>query len=325
MKKITLMLTLALSAMGMQAQNSYTFSAFTQPYTDLQTPTSINNGEVWDWDNFSEITMPFSFSIAGQQVNRFLFDDDYFAFITPNGSYEEEEGVYYLYSSTAYLQDRTYSTGTSTSPISYKVEGTAPNRILKLEVKNAGLENAVFADYEEDEFYLNVQIWLYEGTNTIEYRYGPNNVTDMTLVADGEEEGLLAAITDDYNAFVAYGNSVNPTYVEFTADTFPEEYITLDAWPANGTVYKFAADDIAGTPSFSAPVVSLYPNPASSVVNVSSNGFVSTQYTITNTMGAVISHGNLNSTDNAQVNIETLAGGMYFINVDGQHLKFIKR
>ena len=324
MKKITLLFAFAFSAIGMNAQNFYNFTASQATYADVTGGTSLNNNAVWDWEEFGPVNLPFTFTVAGHNVTSFLFAEDNFLLLAPGADYEtSDEGVYYIVPNNIYLQDRTFSTGTSTSPISYKVEGEVGSRILKLEVKNAGLEDAVDMGFSEDEFYLNYQVWLYEGTNTIEMRYGPHNITDVNAATDGD--GLVAGLVEeDSKVYFLSGNAAAPTYGEYTEDTLPGQ-LSLLPYPANGMVYKFTPAQVAGTPLFSAPVVSLYPNPASSMVNVSSNGFVSTQYTITNTIGAVISHGNLNSTDNAQVNIETLAGGMYFINVDGQHLKFIKR
>jgi hypothetical protein len=324
MKKITLLCSLLLSAAGMQAQNEYDFSTTQAAYADLQNATSINEGEVWDWDYFGEFAMPFEFSIAGEPVNRFLFEDDYFAFLTPGANYEEDdiEGVFLIYPTSIFIQDRTYSTNTSSTPISYKVDGTVGNRILKLEVKNAGAESASFIGFDEDDYYMNFQIWLYESDDTIEIRYGTSNIDQAFLTADGEP--LIVAVFGEVDGYILSGQSTSPTYGEYTEETF-EEGITLDAYPANGTVYKFTPHVVAGNDAFSKQALTVYPNPASSVLNLKTDNITATEYTISNIMGAVVGHDKISNPANAQINVQALQDGLYYIKVGDQSIKFIKK
>lgn len=319
-----MLLLLSLSALGIKAQNAYTLTTSQQTYADLENPISINNGQVWDWDAFSEITIPFEFKISGQTVNRFLFDDDYFAFITPDGNYNTDEGVAYVYSSVAYIQDRTYSTGTSSSPLSYKIEGTEGNRILKLEMKNVGNELATGLGFEEDHFYMNMQIWLYEADNVIEFRYGDHNITDITNIVDDEDFIYLAAIEIfDIDFVVLSGQSANPTYDEFTEQN-PPSTIAADTFPANGTVYKLDPNEVAGTNDFAVAAFRLYPNPASSVLNIQANNLTASEYTIYNTIGKVVGQNKINDSENIQINVQNLEKGLYFVKINNQYLKFIK-
>jgi hypothetical protein len=324
MKKITLLLLLSLSALGIKAQNAYTLTTSQQAYSDLEDPISINNGEVWDWDTFSEVTIPFEFKISGQTVNRFLFDDDYFAFITPEGNYEENDEVTYVYPSVAYIQDRTFSTGTSTSPLSYKIEGTEGSRILKLEMKNVGNELATEIGFTEDHFYMNMQIWLYEADNVIEFRYGDHNITDISNISDEEDFIYLSAI-ENFNGpiVVLSGQSTNPTYDEFTEQN-PPATIAADAFPANGTVYKLDPNEIAGINDLSTSAFRLYPNPASSVLNIQSNNLTASEYTIYNMIGKVVAQNKINDSENIQINVQNLEKGLYFVKLNDQYLKFIK-
>lgn len=323
MKKITLALVIALSSFGASAQNFYNFTKLQQPYADLQNAVSINNGDVWDYDDFSEVTLPFAFSVLGQPVDRFLFDDDGFVLLGTGVDYgNDDEGMYYIYPSSIYIQDRTYSTGVSTSPISYKLEGTAGNRILKLEVKNAGLEDADVYGYDENHFYMNSQVWLYEADKSIEIHYGTNNITDIDNLTDGD--GLFVGLTDDINfgAFV-YGAIDNPSYGEFNEDTLTDN-VVMEAYPADGTVYRFAPAQTAGLVGLKANAVSLYPNPATTVVNITSGNSLITNYTIIDTTGKTIITKNTPGTQSVNINVESLATGIYFIKVNNQHLKFIK-
>ena len=206
MKKI--ILSLLLLSVGLSyGQNFYNFTVSQSVYTDLTTPTSINNDQVWEEDEFGPFTIPFSFSIYGRTVDQFMFSYDDFMFLTPNANLVQDIGVFYNSVSGAFIQDRTVSE-TSTSAISYKTEGSAGDRILKLEVKNAGLENAVYHGHDEDHFYLSFQVWLYERGNIIEYRYGNHNITNLEVLDDE----VLVGFEDDLNGSVLTGNRNQPAY-----------------------------------------------------------------------------------------------------------------
>lgn len=322
MKKITL-LTILFAVFTVNAQNFYNFSEFQQDYQDLQEPISINNGQVWYWDTFSEVTMPFNFSVGGQPVDRFLFDDDNFVLLAPGVNYATTEtGVYYLAISSLWVQDRSYSTGVSTSPISYKVEGEDGNRILKLEVKNAGLEETLYLGISEDSFYVNYQVWVYEADQSIEFRYGEHNVTDTEYVTEGE--GILIGFGDNNQISLVSGNVESPVYAEYTEDTLPMDGYTLNAHPANGTVYRFTPSGTASVPGFALAKMELYPNPASSTLYLKSDTAFSS-YTVYDVTGKIILQNNNVGSDTVTINVEGIAPGVYFVKVNNQSFKFIKK
>ncbi|MDV6167967.1 T9SS type A sorting domain-containing protein [Flavobacterium sp. DG1-102-2] len=323
MKKITFLTLFCLAALGTNAQNFYNFTKSQAEYANLENSISINNGQVWDYDTFSTINIPFSFSIGGQTVNRFLFEDDYFAFAIPNGSFEAGNGIFYFYPSVALIQDRTYSTNVSTSPLSYKIEGETGNRILKLEIKNAGIEDAVNLGFNEDFFYINIQVWLYEADNTIEIRYGANNITDIAYVADPNDRLFAGIEESDTKIYVIYGENLDPTYGEFVEANLPDQ-LGADAFPSNGTVYRLAPTSVAGVPQFVTSTTRLYPNPASNVVNLKSDNVMVSEYAIYNILGKLVAESKITETNNAQINIESLEKGIYFVKANNHYLKFIK-
>src|SRR5690554_3756910 len=157
MKKITLLAVFIATSMTVSAQTQdfYLFSQSTGTYADLTNPTSVNNNTIWQNDYFGLFTSPFSLSAFGQTYNDFSFVDSGFALG------DVFTGDFAAFTpTTADAMDRTFSfSGASQSPISYEVSGTTGNRILKLEVKNAGLK-------EEEKIsltstlYLNFQVWF---------------------------------------------------------------------------------------------------------------------------------------------------------------------
>ncbi|NDI98693.1 T9SS type A sorting domain-containing protein [Flavobacterium sp. LaA7.5] len=322
MRKIMLFLATSVVAVITANAQNYYFAASQQNYSDLENPTSINNGEVWDYNIFNEVEIPFDFSVNGEIVSRFLFDDDFFVLLTPEADYfESEEGVYYISTSSIYMQDRTYSSGVSSSPISYTISGAEGNRILKLEIKNAGLELADDNGLDEDEYYLSYQVWLYEADNAIEFRYGDHNITNIEIATDGEP--LFAGFGNPYSVNIVYGNIFTPQYGEFTEDTLPLG-TTLSEYPSNGTVYRFAPAEVAGIPVVQKQTVSLYPNPATHTLTIKSDSYTEGVYTVTDITGKIIMQNSISS-GNTQVNVESLTSGMYFLNINDNHIKFLKK
>ena len=100
---------------------------------------------------------------------------------------------------------------------------------------------------------MNLQVWLHE-QGTIAFHYGPNNVTDVTMVQDDLQatgglfgnvdlntyEGIIFAAEGDPNdpAFLAYG--------DFASWAFGAQGWG-NAWPADGTQYIFNPVAVAGT------------------------------------------------------------------------------
>lgn len=320
MKKTILTLML-LSAGLSYGQDFYNFTRSQAVYADLATPTSLTNGQVWDFDEFGPINIPFDFSIKGQAVDRFYFDDDNFLFLTPNGDPDAETGLFYSYLSGAYIQDRTVSTGSSTSSINYKTEGEVGNRILKLEVKNAGLEMAIYNGYDEDQFYVSFQIWLYESDNAIEYRYGDHNITDLELLFGDVQVGF----DSDETLSILDGDNTQPTYLEYTIDNPPGDEFApnLDAFPATGTVYRFAPASTTGTKTFSKDAFVLYPNPAQAKLHIAKTNSEA-NYEVYTILGTKVLSGTVTAANDV-INVENLNKGMYLIKIGNAVQKFIKK
>jgi len=79
--------------------------------------------------------------------------------------------------------DRGFNTGTSLSPLSFRLDGQVGSQILKIEWNNVGFfEEATLQDF------MNFQLWLYEEGNIIEYRYGSNEINDPDSSFEGSSE-----------------------------------------------------------------------------------------------------------------------------------------
>jgi hypothetical protein len=160
--------------------------------------------------------------------------------------------------------------------ISYKVSGTTGSRIAKVEYRNVGF-------YEGDSTEnANFQIWLYEGSNKIEYHVGPSQVNANTLDLTAGGSVLLLGLAYDANLSdsvmmhtVQLKNAVNndTTIVADPSDFNLEQVMTLlygTTYPVNGSVFTFTPptdqpNSIADVPS---QIGGLHPNPVTDKITV---------------------------------------------------------
>lgn len=320
MKKITLLAGLLLTTITVSAQNYYNFTQSTATYADLGTPTNMNGNAAWMYDDFGPIASAFPVYVFGETFTSFGFEDDNFVLVKTLPAGEE---YVYVAPLSAYVQDRnTTGTGAGQSPISYKVEGTTGSRILKLELKNAGLEEE-FDTVGTTNLFLNYQVWFYEADKSIEFRFGPNNVTNIAMLnseATYWSIFLYEATNGDKSGAVT-GNTTTPTYGEYTDAT--QITTNLNALPAANTVYRFAVNPLAVKDQEKIEF-SMFPNPASDVLNLTFPEAVNKPYSVYDLMGREVLKGSLNNTAQAQINVSTLQKGSYILRIAGSTQKFIK-
>lgn len=318
MKKITLLAGLLLTTVTVSAQNYYNFTKSTATYADLTGATSMNNGVAWDTDAFGPVNAPFPIYIFGQTFSNFSYDDDFF--------YLEDTAATssaFMFPVTGYIMDRNFSlTGTSLTPISYKVDGTAGTRILKLEVKNAGLEGEAGTSSTSTMF-LNFQVWYYEADKSIEYRYGTSNVTNMAIYNEDGASSVYFGYEDTNNLKAGYidGTIANTIYAETTnPNAAPTD---LKALPAANTVYRFAVNPLAVKDQEKIEFT-MFPNPTNEVLNLTFPETVNKPYSVYDLMGREVLKGSLNNTTTTQINVGTLQKGSYVLRIAGSTQKFIK-
>lgn len=322
MKNITFLATLLLTSVCSFAQDAYTFSASQGTYTDLVSPTSMNTNQFWDYDMFGPITLPFSFSVFNTTFSHFMFSDDNF-FLIDSNSLDNILNYTILGTINAYIQDLDITENGSLSPISYKAEGTTGSRIFKMEVKNAGLEEEINEEEISNSF-LNYQIWLYEGTNKIEYHFGPNSVENLLYLSN--EDGiysLLGTLTPTFfKAVFLSGLSSNPTYSEITnQDSDPGNGLT--SLPANGQIYTFEIGTLA-TKNESEISFKLFPIPTENELNVSLTEIADYNYAVYDILGKKVISGEMKNTNEFSIDTSNLSSGSYLIKINNTIKKFIK-
>jgi hypothetical protein len=284
--------------------SDYSFSHSTGTYTNLTGAIQISNNELWD---DPEYVVP-----IGLNFNLFDVSTDQVYFGIGIGGLVSTEIIdgtadYLIIPFEADLVDRGAIAGISQSPISYKTEGAAGNRIFKLEWKNAGFYNE-WDIYETLNDYVNFQLWLYEATGDVEIHYGSSMITDA-FIDYGSETGAIIGLYDN-NLYYAYFLSGPPNNPELT-----EELAFLNGTPSDGTIYKFSkhvtgiknTDQILNS-------VNLYPNPAHAEITLESeNALNGAVLTLLNSSGQQVRQIANIAGQKFNFNRDNLPDGLYFV------------
>lgn len=294
---------------------NYYFEQFNHSYSNLSNPISVNNGEVWDDPDYI-IPIGFDFSIFNHTTDSFFFGEGL------GGSLLDAELENFIYATGADLADRGYNTNnTSSSPISYKVDGEIGKRILKIEWQNAG-----FYEDQNGEYYTNIQLWIYEGSDMIEIHYGPSNIEDSFYLW---EEDLCALLETDWETETATGYILEELEGEYqfsyqNVDDFFEPNTFTEA-PEDGTVFRFYPEYAIGIIEKETANIEIHPNPTSDFLSIKNDEKVEMNYKIISIDGRIISQGK-SSKQNMQIDLRSLDAGMYFFqqNTEAKSISFIK-
>jgi hypothetical protein len=202
----------------------YTFAMSSGTYSDLTGTTSLNQSLTWDDPEYT-VNLPFSFPFWGKPINTIYVGDGYIAL---NQDWDTIIAVYFTD-----LIDRGFITGTSVSPISYKVEAVGGTQVFKLEWKNVGFYDEMDM-FSTLDWYASVQLWLYE-SGKWEVRTGASSIAQPTVAFWGEN-GPAIGFGDETNNFWLTGMATAPSLVK---NTLPILFPFLSSIPANGAIYTF--------------------------------------------------------------------------------------
>lgn len=338
MKKLLFTLfIIAGSILTVQAQ-SYRFQQLEQPYISLTEATNLNTVS-WFYNTFT-IPLPFKISVFGDEIKNLDISNG----ILYADSKNIEKRQYQLFAQSAELLDPGYIFTIGVGPdtpsesfLKYKVEGVAGSRILKIEVPNAANGNEYFLQ-ETKKMRINFQIWFYENSERIEYRYGTNSITDFKqFFNDGSIDSTLTpsfyvmiAKTDLginelgleesqlVEVYYLSGTAENPT-----ANLSEQELGTLTTYPSSGTVYQFNNANL-GIDKNTKKITALYPNPTTDFLNISlENDNSKVDYTIFDIVGKIVQTGTYQSS--TPIAVSQLNTGIYLIKLHGyKTVKFTK-
>ncbi len=290
-------------------QNNFTFNKSTAPYNLLSGATSVNNNQIWDDPEYI-VPIGFDFDFYGITMDSVYFSWSLGGSVTTvvDANYNAD---YIIAPFEVDLIDRGDISGVSMSPISYKLEGNAGSRIFKLEWKNVGfyLEADSLGTLND---YINYQLWLYEGTNIIEFRYGMHSITYPDIAYDGASGGIIGlADASLLNAYLLTGPASSPVMV----DTFT----FINGTPAAGTIYRFTpTSNISINSQINNDVMlKAFPNPFQNktTIKISNTNINNAELTIVDAFGKTVRV--ISNIQSNEITIERaeLANGIYFFSL----------
>lgn len=321
MKKITLFWFFALLSFINNAQllDTYNFSVTNENYVNLTNSTSLNNGMYWDDPEYT-IPIGFDFEIGGKTISTLdVFDG--FASTESSSSDSNFSELSPTYSDLIDKGNETQNTSAST--ISYSLNGNLGTRIFKIEWNNVGF----YKDDSSDDF-VNIQLWLYEGTNIIEYRYGSSSIKNSDSYG-GDLPGMVVSLLPSYNvstdklnseSYFLSGNPSSPNLQTISAGDFPENPIFLNGDIPNGTVYRFTPNSNMSLDKNNLKSFEIYPNPSENFIAINTEiEFLG--YAIYDHLGKRIAKGELKD----KIEISNLASGVYFLELNNGSSKEIEK
>jgi hypothetical protein len=318
---------LTASMVGYGQAFPYTITPLNQAYTDLNAPIGVTNGEIWD-DPENSIPLGFTFSLMGQNMTS--IDLIGLGGVVGNISPELVINAIWVYGSDI-IDAGMVNMEVSLSPISYQVTGMAPNRIFKLEWKEVAFYNEVMENNTANNR-VSFQLWLHETTNVIEFRFGPNTITQPNLIHDFEGKpwcGFIknfntnSGVTDGF--WLVGGNVTSPVAV--TGSIMQDELTgnqLLSGDPANGQVYRFSPTTVHITEPLAEAGIKAYPTEVSDHLFVVLEDGFNSPFIIRNLTGQEVMTGRLVGGLNT-LNASALAPGLYLLNTNGNTVKFIKK
>lgn len=322
MKKLFTLLVIISLFTNANAQFPYYLYVLDETYTPLTNPIALTT-ETWD-DPVINVPIGFDFSFLNTTTNN-LWISGLGAMMSINPIENEPFDILMVYQSD--IIDIGYSEGTMMSPISYKISGEPGNRICKIEWKNVGFYNEV----EEFGTSLNTvsfQCWLFEGSNDIDVRFGPNSIKQDDIAHDGIGpwigliDGFMQVSQTFNHLYALQGSPDAPTVIDWT--DFPmnmEEFVFLNEDPTNGTVYRFTSEPMSiAEPEVLIPnQFQLYPLPASDIINLKFSSRTNTlnEISIYNLTGDIVKTLSSNLSE-IRMDVSNLSQGVYIVRVSNE-------
>jgi hypothetical protein len=323
MKKYTLLTIIALASLfATTASAQYTFSNTTAPYQNLSNATDLFPLTL-DWDDeFLKLGTPFPVVINGKNYDSVMVESNgslffFNNFLDLNNIETEDDTLVALMPFGEFFSDASVTdliARFDNSPISSKVDGTAPNRILKIEWRDAGF----YADSSANkDLYVNFQAWYYEADGVFEFRYGPRNYLPYVLPGvSGPVFGIAHLILSPVFGYASWGD----IYVEGNAGAPVADsvYSAFTNVPDENQVFRFAPLT-SGVKEDNTLQFGLYPNPNKGMLFV--NPADANAYNIElfdQTGKAVVTQVNLKGQQT--ISLDGLANGLYLarITTNGQ-------
>jgi len=281
----------ALSSIAIAQPLPYSFVVQQAPYVALTGSTSLNAGQTWDDPDY-EALIGFDFEFNGQTFNTITMGGiDSYGGELMFGSIGDNSVFQHIMPYAQDLVDGGYFDDTdSQSNLSYLTTGSAGSRIFTMEWNNVAFYN----DKTPNAIRINFQVRLHEGSNNMEFHYGPRTGLDDSIIQD--YIGIVIGMSHDfdYNEYTFNplwtftGDPQAPTVQAFTDFNSFGVGEHLTTTPGENTVYFFSTTPIS-VEEAQLEAVRVYPSVVIETVNVILPGNDKAQLRILDNSGRLVS------------------------------------
>lgn len=146
--------------------------------------------------------------------------------------------------------------------------------------------------------------------------------SDFVDIPAGTYSYLIVNPSCDYYGinYIAAGTTCDPTNTaNFTVEAGKTYTFTVTLSASGNDCTTMAVSGGVGIEEVVAEQARIYPNPATDVLNVEGNGNIE----VSNILGQVVMTANVEG--HTTLNVANLNNGVYFVRVNGQSMKFVKR
>lgn len=309
MNKLVFTLSMLLTIYSVSAQNPYKFTATTATYQELTGAKRISFAQMDSLGGLYPLTELNGEMFRWYELD-YKLDSIKIMYLQPyaNVRMDNDSSIVIVDAAFTYLDSID-----ANSSISYKIEGTPGDYIIKTQWKNLRMRAGKPSNF------MNVQIWAYQKSGVFEVRYGPSSASNQSGfdIGSGPNVGIFyspLSFSKCYSKLWITGNPGNPQQDSFANYNFKAMYgISVD-----GTLFRF-------TPRFKTLEVNdvnlhaplnAYPNPAGNILYVSRPG----NYRILDMLGNTV----FEAKESSSIDISALPDGVYTLVDQLMHpLRFI--
>ncbi|MFA6150167.1 MAG: T9SS type A sorting domain-containing protein [Chitinophagaceae bacterium] len=302
-----------------------------QTYYPLNDGTSISSGCMWDDENF-KIPLGFSAKVGDKIVTDFSFCSGLISLSSDTSGIID---AIFPFSGTD-LEDRGWLSGVPVSPLRYRIDGAAPNRIFKFEVSNAGFFDEEIK-HKSLQDSVNFQVWVYETSSILEIRLGSFKISHPEDYFYLMGNTPLVGYLKDYDAdagtlgklYSLKGSPSEPIVDSISSVSDPIN--VFSKMPSAGTVYRFIPQSVAvyvGEVDISNHF-KVYPTQVNQLLTVEQNSTVNAKAQIMSANGQLIQAAVSLTNGKNNIDVSALASGVYMLQLSTEEgnavYKFVKQ